>query len=118
MTAMLAQEQKENGITVNALYPSASTQLFPRKNQAGGPKMADNMPFAQYMEPEYVAPIVVYLCLPEAQNLTDRYVYAAGGDIAFYQHHLMLNGASPVLLRKPGMWTLDELTQIIPQVIG
>jgi len=118
ITAMLAQEQKENGITVNVIFPSASTKLFPRKNQAAGPKMADNMPFTPFMEPEYLAPMVTYLAMDEAGYITDRYIYAAGGDIAFYSHPLMLSGNTPVLLRKPGMWTVDELSQMLPQIVS
>jgi NAD(P)-dependent dehydrogenase (short-subunit alcohol dehydrogenase family) len=118
ITSMLAQEQKENGITVNSILPSASTKLFPRKNQAAGPKMADNMPYATSMDPNDVAPMVVYLCTDDAKNITDRYIYVAGGDICFYSHPLQLGAATPVLLRKPGKWTIDELSQIIPSVIA
>jgi NAD(P)-dependent dehydrogenase (short-subunit alcohol dehydrogenase family) len=112
-TAMLSEEQKDNGITVNAILPSARTRLFPGE----APTLGDNIPIAPVREPEYVAPIIVYLCTDEAKNITGRYFYSSGGDICIYSRPLQLSANAPVLLRKTGKWTIDELSQVIPAVI-
>jgi len=112
-TAMLAAEMKEHGITVNAIFPSAQTQLFP----GAAPSTSDNMPVPSNRGPEYVAPIIVYLATDEAQNITGRYIYASGGDVCFYARPFRLPGEANILIRKIGKWTIDELNEVIPPII-
>jgi 3-oxoacyl-[acyl-carrier protein] reductase len=112
-TAMLAAEVKEHGITVNAIFPSAQTQLFP----GGAPSTSDNMPVPPNRGPEYVAPIIVYLATDEAQNITGRYIYASGGDICFYARPFRLPGEANILIRKMGKWKIDELNEVIPPIV-
>jgi len=45
-----------------------------------------------------------------------QFFYASAGDIIILNRPMQLNG--PVkFIRKNGMWTLDELTQIIPPMV-
>jgi NAD(P)-dependent dehydrogenase (short-subunit alcohol dehydrogenase family) len=116
-TSMLSTELKEYGITVNAILPSAATKLFPG-SKPGTTRMAvgDNMPTPIAMEPEYVAPIIVYLATDEAKNITGRYIYASGGDLCFYARSLQLPGDAHILIRKNGKWTIEELSEVIPPI--
>ncbi|MBI4330152.1 MAG: SDR family NAD(P)-dependent oxidoreductase [Chloroflexi bacterium] len=113
-TAALAKELKEHGITVNCILPSAVTPLFPDKK---GP-LGDNMPVPPNPDPEFVAPMVVYLATDEARTITGQYFYAGGGDLCIYARPLQLPGGAHVLVRKTGKWTLDELKDVVPQVLG
>ena len=61
LTVALAQEVKKDGITVNAILPSAITPLFPREKLP----LDDNIPVPQLTGPECVTPIVVYLATDE-----------------------------------------------------
>jgi 3-oxoacyl-[acyl-carrier protein] reductase len=115
LSATLATELKEYGITVNCILPSAITQLFPNVVRKMG---GDNMPPPLTREPEFVAPIVVYLATDEAQNITGQFIYVAGGDIAIYPQPLQMIAAGPRLARKVGKWTVDELGQVIPALVG
>lgn len=114
-TSAMSKELKEHGITVNAILPSAQTKLFPglrpKRPRAG-------VPYSLWIEPEYVAPIVAYLATDEAQGITDRYFYASGGDICIYPRPLYIPSESPIFIRKMGKWTIDELSQVIPSVLG
>jgi 3-oxoacyl-[acyl-carrier protein] reductase len=110
LTSALAMEWKPQGITVNALIPSADTQLFP--GHRGLPASLD-------IDPTCIAPIVAYLCTDEAGGITNQYFYASGGDICFYPKLLEVPGESvPMFVRKFGKWTLDELGQVIPSLVG
>lgn len=112
-TAMLAKEMKANGITVNAILPSATTQLFPtEKSQLG-----DYIPFYKKPDPDDVAPIVVYLATDKAENITGKYVYAGAGDICFYNDPFKLASAH-TFVRKVGRWTLAELDETVPPLLG
>jgi NAD(P)-dependent dehydrogenase (short-subunit alcohol dehydrogenase family) len=107
-TALLSAELKPHNITVNAIFPSAVTPGFPEKRpKFGGGDTAT---------PDFVPPIIVYLCTPEAQKITGQFFYACGGDIMILQRPLQFNGPNK-LLRKNGKWTIDELNQIIPPLI-
>jgi NAD(P)-dependent dehydrogenase (short-subunit alcohol dehydrogenase family) len=108
-TMMLSGELKEYGITVNAILPSANTKLFPGTKPRGG-----DLPGSLTLEPDFVAPIIVYLATDEAQDVTGRYIYASGGDICIYARALKLPGDAHILIRKPCKWTIDELSQVIP----
>ena len=91
------------------ILPSAITKGFPtpRLMFGGG----------QTGSPEFVAPMVVYLATDEAQNITSQFIYASGGDICIYSRPIQLPGPH-TFIRKVGKWTVDELSTLIPPLIG
>jgi 3-oxoacyl-[acyl-carrier protein] reductase len=113
-TSSVAADLKEFNITVNAILPSAVTALFPWEKKRG----EDNLPVAMTTGPDDVAPIVTYLATDEARKITGRYIYASGGDICIYPNPLVLPTNSPVFMRKPGKWTVEELSGIIPNLLS
>lgn len=115
-TFALASELQPYNVTVNAIAPSAVTPqfAFPMKNRAGD----DGIPRLDLSgDPEYIAPIVVYLCTDAAKSITGRVIYASMGDICLYQHPLRLYAAN-AFIRKSGKWTIDELADVIPPLLG
>ena len=118
LTSALAMEWKPLGITVNALIPSADTQLFPGERPKPPPGHR-GLPASQDIDPTCIAPIVSWLCTDEAGGITNQYFYASGGDICFYPKLLEVPGESvPMFVRKFGKWTLEELGQVIPSLMG
>jgi 3-oxoacyl-[acyl-carrier protein] reductase len=112
LTSMMSSEFQQDGITVNAILPSAETKLFPGKRGPG----PDNLPVSLSLDPDYIAPIIAYLATDDAQCITGRYMYASGGDVCVYGRPLQLPGAAHTLLRKPGKWTVEELAAVIPAI--
>lgn len=107
-TMLLAAELKQYGITVNGILPSALTAGFPENRpRFGGGEMTG---------PEFVPPIIVYLATPEAKNITGRFFYACAGDIIILSTPMQLSGPNK-FIRKSGMWTVDELSQVIPPLV-
>ncbi|MBN2239519.1 MAG: SDR family oxidoreductase [Dehalococcoidales bacterium] len=109
-TRALALEMKEHGITVNAISPGAHTSLFP----------------VDALGPEYVSPLVTYLALDEAKDITSQIIFASGGIICVLAHPT--TGLVPPdldlpsvtahgYLYKDGIWTLDELSKALPVVL-
>ncbi len=113
LTSQLAGALRGEHITVNCILPSADTDLFPGAKKGLG----DHMPLPNPPGPEFIAPVVVYLCTDEARNVTGQFIYAGGGDICIYNQPLMVTAAHR-LIHKPGKWTLEELNEIIPPVVG
>jgi 3-oxoacyl-[acyl-carrier protein] reductase len=114
-TGALALDLKEFGITANAIIPSAETKLFPGKRPKA---MGAGLPSPLVMDPNYVAPTVVYLATDDAQGITGRIIYAAGGDICIYAPILQVPGEPHMFMRKNGKWTVDELDVVIPSLLG
>lgn len=108
-TSTLSLELAGTGVTVNCLLPSATTQLFPGTT----PRTMGGMPPAISLDPDYVAPLVVFLSSDASAGINGRYVYAAGGDICFYHQPIQVEG-SHVILRKNGKWTPEELGELLP----
>ncbi len=79
--------------------------------------MGDNVPLSLNLSPDHIAPAIVYLCSDEAKDITGKLIYVSGGDIIVYSHPLQLRAESPVVLRKIGKWTLDELSQALPPLL-
>jgi NAD(P)-dependent dehydrogenase (short-subunit alcohol dehydrogenase family) len=113
-TSMLSAEQKGNGITVNAVLPSAETKLFP----GPAPSIGDNMPISSERGPEYVAPLIAFLATDEARSITGRYIYISGGYICIYARAMILPGDAHILIQKPGKWTIEELGEVLLPIIG
>jgi NAD(P)-dependent dehydrogenase (short-subunit alcohol dehydrogenase family) len=115
LTANLAGDMKDQGITVNCIVPSADTKLFPGMR----PKFAgETMPTTLSLDPDYIAPVVVYLASDEAKGITGQFLYASGGDVCIYPKLLQLPGSAPMFVRKIGKWTPAELNEVLPPLLG
>jgi NAD(P)-dependent dehydrogenase (short-subunit alcohol dehydrogenase family) len=115
MTSGLAAELQEHGITVNAILPSAETKLF------SGPRpkfMMGGLPVPLFMDPEFVAPTIVFLATDEAKDITGQYMYVCGGDVCIYSKPFQIRAKPHTLIRKTtGKWTIDELNDVIPPIV-
>jgi NAD(P)-dependent dehydrogenase (short-subunit alcohol dehydrogenase family) len=112
-TTALADEQRNNGITVNCILPSAITPLFPAEKKP----LQDNLPVPLKTGPEYVAPMVAYLCTDEAKKITGQFIYVAGGDICLFGRPLRMPGPH-TFFQQSDIWTIDELSSVVPQLMG
>jgi 3-oxoacyl-[acyl-carrier protein] reductase len=116
-TSSLSTDMEEYGITVNAILPAAVTKLFPERDKTGLGLQMNNLPVSPNLEPDYVAPIVVYLATDEAQNITGRLIGAYGEYLCIYARPFLLPGDAHMLIRKVGKWTVDELGEVIPSLL-
>ena len=116
MTAALSADLSSRGITANCILPSATTQLFPGDDASA--RTFGGVAAAQSLDPADIAPLVVYLATPAAGSITGRFIYAAGGDICVYPAPTSVGGGSTTYIRKPGRWTVDEIAEVLPPVIG
>jgi NAD(P)-dependent dehydrogenase (short-subunit alcohol dehydrogenase family) len=115
LTSSIASEFKGNGINVNAILPSADTKLFPGNKPR---PLGDNIPSSIFLDPDYIAPLIVFLGTNEAKKITGHFIYASGGDLCIYARPLHMMGGSPIFIRKAGKWTVDELANVIPATLG
>jgi 3-oxoacyl-[acyl-carrier protein] reductase len=111
LTTATAVEFEPYGITVNAILPSADTKLFPGIKGPLG-----SLPGSDFVDPEYVAPIMAYLATDQAQSITGRYIYARGEDVCVFARPLQVSSAT--LLRGRGKWTIEALHQTVSAVVG
>jgi len=111
-TISLSGGLKQHGITINCILPSAITKLFP------GGKPKSTLPASLWLEPDYIAPVVAYLATDQAKDITGQFIYASGGDLCIYALPLEFKGESNIFIRKMGKWTIDELAEIFPSILG
>lgn len=113
LSTTLALETWETGVNVNCLLPSANTQLFPgtKPNPTGG------MPPASSMDPEYVAPLIVYLSGDLSKDVSGRFFYASGGDICLYSQPFHLPGGGS-LVRTAELWEPLEIAGVLSGMLG
>jgi NAD(P)-dependent dehydrogenase (short-subunit alcohol dehydrogenase family) len=117
MTAALSAGLEGSGITANCILPSATTQLFPGDDASA--RTLGGVAAAQSLDPNDIAPLVVYLATPWAATITGRYLYAAGGDICVYPLPTSVGGGGSSYLRKPGgRWTVEEIAEVLPSILG
>ena len=112
LTAALSCELGKFNITVNAILPSAETKLFP------GARPGGDLPASLWLDPDYIAPIIAYLATEQAQKITGRFIYVAGGDLCIYGRPLKVPAESHTFIRKMGKWTVDELSKVVPPMLG
>jgi NAD(P)-dependent dehydrogenase (short-subunit alcohol dehydrogenase family) len=116
MSAALSGGLKGQGITVNCVLPSATTQLFPGDDATV--RTFGGVAVAKSLDPNDVAPLVVYLTTPDAAPISGQYFYAAGGDICIYPLPTAVGSSSTIYLRKPGRWTVEEIAEVLPSMLG
>jgi len=120
LTRSIAKEASRYGITANAMCPSADTRMTlteavkanrKRRFEAGLLTKAEYERTLQPRGPEYIAPMVVYLCLEEADYINGQVFHVERGRINTYYF-----GEDYKSLHKgdDGMFTIDELIEAIP----
>jgi NAD(P)-dependent dehydrogenase (short-subunit alcohol dehydrogenase family) len=113
-TVILADELARLGVTVNAIAPSALTQMT-----AGLDAYVQKV--AQIKErtgfdtgsPANIAPLVVWLASPEAAHITGRVFNVKGGRISVAETWV----AGPYV-EKEARWETTELGAVIPELVA
>jgi NAD(P)-dependent dehydrogenase (short-subunit alcohol dehydrogenase family) len=120
LTRAVARETARYGITCNAICPSADTRMTVNdavKENRRRRYEAGLLTKAQYERtliprgPEYIAPMVGYLCLDEADYISGQVFHVERGTI-----HTYYFGEEYKWLHKgdDGMFTIDELIDTVP----
>lgn len=121
LTRTAALELGRRGITVNCILPGAKTRMtadpevvqgIQQKHDAGLMSKEDYEAFMAMPGPEYVAPVVLYLCTDEAADVNGNVFKAYGGLVSLYSEPEEIK-----TIYKAGMWTLDELIDIMPKAV-
>ena len=121
-TRTVARDMGKYGVTCNALRPGAATRLtvtpelkaaVEKAKAEGLPTIAGvDMDLVMNSTPEQVAPLVVYLCTDAAADVNGYDFLVGGGRIGIYSQPVVT-----AQIEKAGVWTLDELMDIMPQKI-
>jgi NAD(P)-dependent dehydrogenase (short-subunit alcohol dehydrogenase family) len=131
LTRVVARDLGRYGVTCNAIAPGAATRMtmtVPESARqararagiggAGGavaaaPAADIRRPQLEPMrDPEYVAPMVVWLCTDAAWNVNGKVFNVSGGTISLSSEETPLRQ-----LNKQGMWTIDELAALVPTAL-
>ncbi|MGB6896323.1 MAG: SDR family NAD(P)-dependent oxidoreductase [Dehalococcoidia bacterium] len=119
-TRVVARDLGRYGVTCNVIAPGAATRMtatVPDQardqrtragiQQVGAQERPSTVPAMR--EPDYVAPMVVFLCTDEAWNVNGKLFYVSGGTIALAHEEAPMR-----TITKQGMWTIDELRMLVP----
>jgi len=123
LTRSIAKETSRYGITANAICPSADTRMTindavianrERKFKDGLINQAEYDRASRARGPEYVAPMVGYLCTDEAQDVNGHVFHVERNRIHNYYF-----GEERKSLHKggDGLFTVDELLRDVPTTI-
>src|SRR3990170_2166674 len=120
-TRVVARDLGRYGVTCNAISPGAATrmtatvpdsarELRARAGiQAGGTPTPEQSILASMRDPEYVAPMVGFLCPDAAWNIHGKIFAVSGGSIGLLQEEMPMR-----TLLKAGEWTVQELRELVP----
>ena len=115
LTRTVAIDMGRYGATCNAIRPLAgtrltlTTELFDAWKKRG---MTEDQIRMMFPKPEDVSPLVVFLCTDEAAGINGRTFDIGGGNVGLYTEPE--NWRS---IFKPGLWTVDELCDLIPRTL-
>ncbi len=102
-TMCAALDMGQYGITVNAISPRASTRST----------AASTLPNMPTEDPGDVAPMVVYLASQGSGGINGRIFSVVGGEIGLFSRPELVK-----TVRKRGRWTLEELCDAVPSIMG
>ncbi|MBE0415630.1 MAG: SDR family NAD(P)-dependent oxidoreductase [Dehalococcoidia bacterium] len=133
LTRTVARDMGRYGVTCNAIRPMAATRMTMTPELAaawakraetgvGGPAIPGvgapaeaGAPLAGLgaMAPEAVSPFVVFLCTDEAANINGCNFSVGGGDIRLFSEPQHIRS-----IHKKGIWTVDELCELVPTTLA
>lgn len=126
LTRTVARDLGRYGVTCNVIAPGAQTRMTASvpdsarqlRARAGiaqgapgaGPARSTRTPqMPELREPEYVAPMTVWLCTDAAWNVNGKIFHVSGGSIALAHEE-----DAQQTISKNGIWTIDELATFVP----
>lgn len=120
MNRDLAFTHRDSGVTFNCYAPAAATRtydLYKEQIQAG--LLASGIPEEEWEShllpgPEYVAPMVTWLCTDAASDVTGEVFDLSGGAITRWSRLDDDTSLYKADGSGPGLWTLAELDQQVP----
>jgi NAD(P)-dependent dehydrogenase (short-subunit alcohol dehydrogenase family) len=118
LTKVVARDLGKYGVTCNSICPVAATRmtLTPEvmrareiRKQQGIIREERALNRLEQLQPEDVAPMVVFLASDHASNVNGQFFLCAGGSIS------LVSLPRPVkTIYTSGRWTLDELDELVP----
>jgi NAD(P)-dependent dehydrogenase (short-subunit alcohol dehydrogenase family) len=113
-TVILSEELARLGITVNAIAPSALTQMT-QGLDAYVSALADIRERTGFDagSPANIAPLVVWLASPEAAEVTGRVFNVKGGSISIAEGWVAGPG-----IDRDARWETEELGEVIPSLLA
>jgi NAD(P)-dependent dehydrogenase (short-subunit alcohol dehydrogenase family) len=121
-TRTVARDMGKYGVTCNAIRPRAATRLtvspelqaaWERARAQGTDMPIDAGVDITKLDPEAVAPFVVFLATDEAAGINGRNFLVAGGQISLY-----CEPVAEKTIYKEGSWTLEELSAVVPGTLA
>jgi hypothetical protein len=117
LTRQTAKDMARYGVTCNAIRPSAGTRLTMNPELIENWKRAGRGDLVERLEalnPEDIAPFIVFLCTDAAANINGRTFAVGGGEISLYSEPVK----ERTLFKQQGRWTLEELLVVAPNTLG
>jgi len=123
LTKVAARDLGKYGITVNAICPVAGTRMTVNeevrrarelRKQQGIQREDRGVAQIEELDPDDIAPMVVYLASEVAGGVNGQFFLCFGGQVA------LVSQPRPVhtLYKADGNWTLDELDTLVPQTLA
>ncbi len=117
LTRVVARDLGRYGVTCNAVAPRAWTRLTATIPQRGGAPapgapQGPDVSGIQQLNPEAIAPMVCYLASDHAWNINGHVFLVYAGTVALLHHPIPWR-----TIYKPGLWSLDELSQMVPGLL-
>jgi NAD(P)-dependent dehydrogenase (short-subunit alcohol dehydrogenase family) len=111
-TIITAMELARYGVTVNAIAPGAATRMTIPLRKAAGPPPAPADVF-EPSAPDNIAPLVVWLASPQANEISGQVFNVRGGHISVAEG--WNRGPGVTVERR---WDPDELGGVIPKLVA
>jgi NAD(P)-dependent dehydrogenase (short-subunit alcohol dehydrogenase family) len=105
---VLALELAKYGATVNTISPGASTRLTIPLQQGRGVDVTDSR-----HNPAQIAPVVTWLASPAASEITGQIIDVMQGWVGIMQQPAVIRS-----FRADRLWTLEDLDQVLPALMG
>ena len=108
---VLSLELAKYACTVNTISPGALTRMTIPLRENRGETVEEND--LESGGPQHIAPIVAWLCGEEAAGISAEIFHTGRGGVAIMQQPRIIKQ----FRKAQGVWSMDELDQVVPQLI-